>query len=104
MSSEPTELKAGHPPAVKAGGKRVVTKHKHEEPDSDAYDQKYIDSLPEPANQHILVSAAAAIPKVHPESSNEAVRVAHTKPTPTVEKTHSPTKMKQKINQPRKMN
>jgi len=49
MSSEPTELKAGHPPAVKAGGKRVVTKHKHGEPDSDAYDQKYIDSLPEPA-------------------------------------------------------
>ena len=106
MSSEPTELKAGHPPAVKAGGKRVVTKHRHEEPDSDAYDQKYVDSLPEPPNQHILMSAAAAFPKVHTESSNEAVRVAHSKPVPTTEKAHSPSKMKQniRINQPRKMN
>ena len=34
--------------AVKAGGKRVVTKHKHEEADPDAYDQKYVDALPEP--------------------------------------------------------
>lgn len=33
---------------VKAGGKRVVTKHKpHEKPDADAFDQKYIDQLPE---------------------------------------------------------
>ncbi len=33
---------------VKAGGKRVVTKHKpHDKPDDDAYDQKYLDQLPE---------------------------------------------------------
>ncbi len=37
-----------HTHTVKAGGKRVVTKHKpHEKPDDDAYDQKYIDQLPE---------------------------------------------------------
>ena len=65
------ELKAGHPPAgqlqnqeniiistkmyviallilVKAGGMRVVTKHKAtEKVDADAYDQKYVDQLPE---------------------------------------------------------
>ena len=35
-------------PSVKAGGKRVATKHKHEETDPDAYDQKYVDALPEP--------------------------------------------------------
>lgn len=34
--------------SVKAGGKRVATKHKHEETDPDAYDQKYVDALPEP--------------------------------------------------------
>ncbi len=35
---------------VKAGGKRVVTKHKPtEKEDPDAYDQKYIDQLPEQA-------------------------------------------------------
>ena len=33
---------------VKAGGKRVVTKHKHDDSDPDAYDQKYVDALPEP--------------------------------------------------------
>lgn len=34
--------------AVKAGGMRVVTKHKAtEKPDPDAFDQKYIDQLPE---------------------------------------------------------
>ena len=33
---------------VKAGGKRVVSKHKgSDKPDSDAFDQKYIDQLPE---------------------------------------------------------
>ena len=44
----PTQSHMHIKPSVKAGGKRVVTKHKHEEPDSDAYDQKYVDSLPEP--------------------------------------------------------
>ena len=34
-------------PLAKAGGMRVVTKHKHNEQDSDAYDQKYMDQLPE---------------------------------------------------------
>lgn len=34
--------------AVKAGGMRVVTKHKPEGADPDAYDQKYVDALPEP--------------------------------------------------------
>ena len=34
--------------AVKAGGMRVVSKHKTtDKPDSDAYDQKYIDQLPQ---------------------------------------------------------
>ena len=72
MSGENPELKAGHPPAgivffiiyykncllfscvciiiissliVKAGGMRVVTKHRHKEPDADAYDDKYKDSV-----------------------------------------------------------
>ena len=33
--------------SVKAGGMRVASKHRHQEQDADAYDQKYIDSLPE---------------------------------------------------------
>ena len=67
MADQKQELKAGHPPAgngsgwlesasvyaakfpaVKAGGMRVVSKHKHDDTDADAYDQKYVDSLPEP--------------------------------------------------------
>ena len=66
MAEQKQELKAGHPPAgsllvhiicmyvwqfplaVKAGGMRVVTKHKHDDADADAYDQKYVDALPEP--------------------------------------------------------
>lgn len=30
---------------VKAGGMRVVTKHRHKDQDSDAYDEKYKDSV-----------------------------------------------------------
>lgn len=42
---------------VKAGGMRVVTKHKHEETDPDAYDQKYVDSLPEPQWVYIYIKS-----------------------------------------------
>lgn len=60
MSEGQQELKAGHPPAgmyiadgtiylslviVKAGGMRVVTKHKHKENDPDAYSEKYKDTV-----------------------------------------------------------
>ena len=59
-ASDAKELKAGHPPAgkfkvinryvlalllVKAGGMRVVTKHRHKDHDTDAYDEKYQDSV-----------------------------------------------------------
>ena len=30
---------------MKAGGMRVVTKHRHKDHDSDAYDEKYQDSV-----------------------------------------------------------
>ena len=32
---------------VKAGGKRIVSKSRPQEPDADAYDEKYLDQLPE---------------------------------------------------------
>lgn len=33
------------PVSVKAGGMRVVTKHRHKDHDSDAYDEKYSDTV-----------------------------------------------------------
>lgn len=98
-------LKAGHPPAVKAGGMRVVTKHKHEETDEDAYDQKYVDALPEqqvPVESLNVISGAVA--KGNADFPTEAARVALQKPQPSKEKPHSPSKKQIRINQPRKMN
>ncbi|XP_003384681.1 PREDICTED: death-associated protein 1-like [Amphimedon queenslandica] len=105
--SEGPELKAGHPPAVKAGGMRIVTKHKHKEQDSDAYDEKYKDTVNPMGGTPVKVDmkqdvAVAGLSSIDtPQSHSTAIKSFHEKPKPTHEKYHAPPKQMQ-INQPRK--
>jgi hypothetical protein len=107
MSSEKQELKAGHPPAVKAGGMRVVTKHKHKDQDPDAYDNKYRDSVnpiggPNKIDIKQDVSlSGGVVANDTAQHQTAAVRLYHDKPQPTHEKTHAPPKQ-MNITQPRR--
>ena len=83
---------------------RVVTKHKHNEQDSDAYDQKYMDQLPEsnlPAPVPVAGTLVSPL-KVEKEYPAEAVKQYHNKPMPKHDKHVVGGPPKQHIQQPRK--
>ncbi|KAJ8277714.1 hypothetical protein GJAV_G00078940 [Gymnothorax javanicus] len=104
MSSPPKEkieTKAGHPPAVKAGGMRIVRKHQgstevaHEkDKDSEEYESC---SPPKPT---VIVSGV--ITKGDKDFTPAAAQVAHQKPQPSVEKLHQGSQCNHHIHQPRK--
>lgn len=104
MSSPPkekAETRAGHPPAVKAGGMRIVQKHPHnsdakEEKDKDDQDWE-TSSPPKPA-----VFISGVIARGDKDFPPAAAQVAHQKPHPSVEKLPHPQHVKQHIHQPRK--
>ncbi|XP_044159975.1 death-associated protein-like 1 isoform X2 [Bufo gargarizans] len=85
------ELKAGHPPAVKAGGMRVSKKQGNEEnvtPEKTA--KKSSSEKPSSAVNLTKMQAmnflAGALEKLSHEFPAEAAQLAHQKPRPTVEK------------------
>ncbi|XP_040295976.1 death-associated protein-like 1 isoform X2 [Bufo bufo] len=85
------ELKAGHPPAVKAGGMRVSKKQGNEEnvtPEKMA--KKSSSEKPSSAVNLTKMQAmnflAGALEKLSHELPAEAAQLAHQKPRPTVEK------------------
>ncbi|KAM8810777.1 death-associated protein 1 [Eudromia elegans] len=104
MSSPPkerAETRAGHPPAVKAGGMRIVQKHPHsseakEEKDKD--DQDWETSSP--SKPAVFISGVIA--RGDKDFPPAAAQVAHQKPHPSVEKLPPPQHIKQHIHQPRK--
>lgn len=104
MSSPPkekAETRAGHPPAVKAGGMRIVQKHPHssdtkEEKDKDDQDWE-TSSPPKPT-----VFISGVIARGDKDFPPAAAQVAHQKPHPSVEKLPHPQHVKQHIHQPRK--
>lgn len=101
------ELKAGHAPAVKAGGKRIVSKSRPQEPDADAYDEKYLEQLPETPSLMIgqsNVGAVATVENFQTDSIKEVRRTQpHNKPLPQHDKhVHAPSNRPMHINQPRK--
>ncbi|KAG5850174.1 death-associated protein 1 [Anguilla anguilla] len=108
MSSPPKEkieTKAGHLPAVKAGGMRIVRKHqgsgdlahdkdKDKDKDSEEYESS---SPPKPT---VIVSGV--VTKGDKDFTPAAAQVAHQKPQPSVEKLHQGSHINQHIHQPRK--
>ncbi|XP_041103471.1 death-associated protein 1 [Polyodon spathula] len=104
MSSPPkekTETKAGHLPAVKAGGMRIVQKHQgageqNQEKDKDS--KEYESSSP-PKPTLIISGVVTKGDKDFPPA---AAQVAHQKPQPSAEKLPSAHQINQHIHQPRK--
>ncbi|XP_036267109.1 death-associated protein 1 isoform X1 [Pipistrellus kuhlii] len=103
MSSPPEEkpeTKAGHPPAVKAGGMRIVQKHPHsgdtkEEKDKD--DEEW-EAEPSPPKPTVYISGVIA--RGDKDFPPAAAQVAHQKPHASMDK--HPSHRTQHIQQPRK--
>uniref|UniRef100_UPI00358EB5E4 death-associated protein 1 homolog n=1 Tax=Myxine glutinosa TaxID=7769 RepID=UPI00358EB5E4 len=103
MASPPKEpqLKAGHPPAVKAGGKRIVQKHIPSVPPApptpSSDDEEYVTEVP----PKFPMVVSGVVTKGDKDFTPQAAQVAHQKPLPKTEK-HNITQQKMPINQPRK--
>lgn len=98
MADEDKGLVAGHPPAVKAGGMRIV-QHKTTNPDRPAKDPVEVIGLSNPApnvNTGEVVQSASA--SKHTDHSVEASQVAHAQKPPVL----IPQKPVNTIQQPRK--
>ncbi|KAI0208390.1 Death-associated protein 1 [Lamellibrachia satsuma] len=109
MSSteEKADLKAGHPPAVKAGGMRVATRPRHtstgdkkEAPVQDGEEEEFPESASPPKaerhNQQMLVSGA--VTKGDRDFTEAAVKQIHEKPN--VGKEKRPMNTSHRIQQP----
>ncbi|XP_039610325.1 death-associated protein 1 [Polypterus senegalus] len=104
MSSPPKEkpeTKAGHLPAVKAGGMRIVQKHQGagEYPQEKDKDSKEYESSSPPKPTLIISGVVAKGNKDFPPA---AAQVAHQKPQPSAEKLPPCHHVHQQIHQPRK--
>nr|XP_023673989.1 death-associated protein-like 1 [Paramormyrops kingsleyae]XP_023674069.1 death-associated protein-like 1 [Paramormyrops kingsleyae]XP_023674146.1 death-associated protein-like 1 [Paramormyrops kingsleyae] len=97
-------LKAGHPPAVKAGGKRVAKKSSEEngsaEKDSKRPAEKPRSLATSPGMQSVNILLVGTLEKLGHEFPTSPVSIRHSKVKPAVEKTHSPKVLH--IHQPRK--
>ncbi|KAJ8279712.1 hypothetical protein COCON_G00067780 [Conger conger] len=103
MSSPPkekNETKAGHLPAVKAGGMRIVQKHQGSgEPAAKDEDMSEYED-PTPPKPTVIVSGV--VTKGDKDFTPAAAQVAHQKPQPSVEKLRQGPHINQHIHQPRK--
>ncbi|GFT41146.1 death-associated protein 1 [Nephila pilipes] len=80
-----SELKAGHPPAVKAGGMRI-TQHRiptHEKPTGKKADgeEEEVTVIPSLPKQQLVISGV--VPKGEEHLAAEAIQAFHNKPTPS---------------------
>ncbi|XP_047119577.1 death-associated protein 1 [Schistocerca piceifrons] len=108
-SSEESELKAGHPPAVKAGGMRI-TQHKSPKEEKETKSTKDKDFSESEGNSALKVSTSppksltisGAPVRGHADFPTEAVQSFHEKPVPTHDPRHTPSNKPNIIHQPRK--
>ncbi|XP_033100126.1 death-associated protein 1-like [Anneissia japonica] len=103
-TAEQTELKGGHPPAVKAGGMRITQSGKqvHEKPEKDEDAEEYVEATSPPKKNDVRLLVSGVLTKGNKDFTTEAVRNINDKPMPKHEK-HVDNKPKGKgLNQPRK--
>lgn len=93
MSSPPKdkdkELKAGHPPAVKAGGMRITSKYHQSQhpaptPEEKAEEEEFAEPKEKASDQKVIVSGV--LTKGNADFKADAIKVAHEKPMPQHEK------------------
>ncbi|XP_005187706.1 death-associated protein 1-like [Musca domestica] len=93
---EQPQLLAGHPPAVKAGGMRIV-QHKTHNSERPAKDAEDCTGLTQPVSVNTMSVSGAPV-KGNVDYTTEAVQVAHTPKPPN----HVSVKHPINIQQPRK--
>ncbi|XP_075071453.1 death-associated protein 1-like [Mixophyes fleayi] len=98
MSTTP-ETRAGHPPAVKAGGKRIVRKNNNS---GDSHTQEKENKKLENSLHKPVLIISRALARGDKDFPPPAAQVAHQKPHPATEKLPSCYHIKQHIQQPRK--
>jgi hypothetical protein len=100
------DLKAGHPPAVKAGGMRVV-QHKKEGDKSDVptmtpeEEAEFGSSPPKVDKHHQSLLISGALTKGDKDFTTQAVKSFHEKPHPIHDSRPRPSQITQHIHQPR---
>uniref|UniRef100_A0A1B6MH05 Death-associated protein 1 n=1 Tax=Graphocephala atropunctata TaxID=36148 RepID=A0A1B6MH05_9HEMI len=103
MSSEEKELKAGHPPAVKAGGMRITQRHTGpKEPCNVVPDDENNAALKVSTSPPKAVTISGAPVRGHADFPVEAVQSFHEKPQPTHDSRPGHSSKPQNIHQPRK--
>ncbi|KAA0715459.1 Death-associated protein-like 1-B [Triplophysa tibetana] len=93
-------LKAGHPPAVKAGGMRVVKKNAEDNVEKETKKVDKHKSVPTSRLQHMSLLLAGPLEKLGHDFPETPVSVRHCRVRPGVEKPHVP--RTHCIQQPRK--
>ncbi|KAI3356194.1 hypothetical protein L3Q82_017445 [Scortum barcoo] len=101
-AKEAPVLKAGHPPAVKAGGKRVAKKSLEETPEKETRRSEKLSRSLATSNrmQQVGILLAGTLDKLSHDFPETPVSVRHSKVRPAIEKPHSPRTFF--IQQPRK--
>ncbi|MCJ8745871.1 hypothetical protein PDJAM_G00135380 [Pangasius djambal] len=106
MSSPPkekNETRAGHLPAVKAGGMRIVQKHQSAgDATSDRKEDKDSKEFESCSPPKLPVVVSGVVTKGDKDFTPAAAQVAHTKPVPSVQKLPPSHHINQHIHQPRK--
>ncbi|XP_022093920.1 death-associated protein 1-like [Acanthaster planci] len=98
------ELKAGHPPAVKAGGMRIKQsgRHPHEKPqEMTPEEEEEYGPATSPPKPDVQVMISGVPSRGNKDFPPDAIRVFHEKPMPSHQKspnTHHPVR----VQQPRK--
>lgn len=103
-STEETELKAGHAPAVKAGGMRVVSRPRNTstgESKPETKEEEDVASTPPKGEKHnFQVNLSGAIGQGDKDFTPDAVKSYHDKPLPSKDNRHAP-KQQHHIQQPK---